>query len=292
MEMSIVIGELLAALRLPGCPICRLHQQTEILYVQRLLSERVNDGLTLSEFASSRGWCSRHAWLLQASNLIDWGDGQKAAIMYEVLCASVERAFAAYSDEVARERRAQERASLSGGRRDWRKLLDSIRGDPEHSLAGSNEEATAVDHLMERLSGTRCTLCLAMEDIDEMILREVAKDVGRPRVFDAWRVADLVCLPHLRGLVRHAEDSSVRQMLVEDARVKFGHLTRHLKGYMAHYGCTDRNSFSDAEWAAVARTVAFFAGEPQEDRTNDDIRVMREEARRMYAGHRMATGLE
>jgi hypothetical protein len=292
MEMSIVIGELLAALRLPGCPICRLHQQKEILYVQRLLSERVNDGLTLSEFASSRGWCSQHAWLLEATDLLDWGDGQKAAIMYEVLCASVERAFAVYSAEATQERRAQERASLSSRRRDWRQLLDSIRGNPEPSVAGSNEEATAIDHLMERLSGTRCTLCQAMEDIDEMILREVAKDLGRPRVFEPWRTADLVCLPHLRGLLRHAEDSSVRQMLVEDARVKFGHLTKHLKGYMAHYGCTDRNSFSDAEWAAVSRTVAFFAGEPQDVRTNDDIRELREEARRMYAAHRLATGLE
>ena len=79
MEMDIIKTNLKAAFEKPGCPICRLRQEAEIAYIQTLLYEYVNDGYTRLGFVRSRGACPWHAWLLQASEQIDWGDGLKTA---------------------------------------------------------------------------------------------------------------------------------------------------------------------------------------------------------------------
>jgi len=170
----------------------------------------------------------------------------------------------AYLQERAAEREQAESAATQrtpGGRGLLRAVWSAIR----RRLSGPQKlEPAAVDRPLARLRAARCPVCEAMDDREDLVLRIAAREVLNPKVVDHWRRGDLLCLPHLRGILRYAPDERTREWVVEDALAKLGALWAHLESYTARYGCRDREQFTDAEWASVARTIAFLAGEPRD----------------------------
>src|SRR3972149_2812113 len=51
----------------PGCPFCRLSEETVNRYLGAILYENVNDPGTRDQLRSSLGYCNEHAWRLTAT---------------------------------------------------------------------------------------------------------------------------------------------------------------------------------------------------------------------------------
>src|SRR3972149_3490349 len=65
----------------PGCPFCRLSEETVNRYLGAILYENVNDPGTRDQLRSSLGYCNEHAWRLTATS----GSALGVAIIYEDL---------------------------------------------------------------------------------------------------------------------------------------------------------------------------------------------------------------
>jgi hypothetical protein len=72
------VHELLAALELAGCPLCRLSTRSVIEYFASLGYEQVNDLDLRDELRAAGGFCSRHAWLFHEAG----GNRLGVAIIY------------------------------------------------------------------------------------------------------------------------------------------------------------------------------------------------------------------
>ena len=81
--MDLITLGLKLAFEKPGCPLCRLRQETEYRYLYHLLYESVTDGTTRQLLVRSKGFCPRHTWLCQATELEQWGDGLGTGTIYE-----------------------------------------------------------------------------------------------------------------------------------------------------------------------------------------------------------------
>ena len=75
------VHELLAALDLAGCPLCRLSTRSVIEYFATLGYEQVNDVDLRDELRAGGGFCQRHAWLFHEAG----GNRLGVAIIYRDL---------------------------------------------------------------------------------------------------------------------------------------------------------------------------------------------------------------
>src|SRR5215208_6410682 len=84
--LSSTVFNLLEACREPGCPICRLEQQSVERYLDHQFYENVNSPKWREELRASLGFCHEHAWLGVNQRL---GDALGYSIIYRDLINSI-----------------------------------------------------------------------------------------------------------------------------------------------------------------------------------------------------------
>jgi len=83
-QKHIAYYRLLEALEAPGCPICRLAEESVRRRMQFILYESVNDPAVRKELTASRGFCPRHGELF-----LELGSPLGAALIYSDIIDAV-----------------------------------------------------------------------------------------------------------------------------------------------------------------------------------------------------------
>lgn len=264
MELSFILVELLAALRAPGCALCRLHADRERRYISTLLAEQTNGGLTLATFAAAHGWCSDHARTLVQVNLEDWGDLRKTAILYEAAWANIELVLDEHRREAAPAERDPHITEMVGTRRQGLFRHKSPQGPGQRGACQpATVELGASRRLLVGIAAQTCPLCQSMAEYDQLVYSLVAPALRNSRLRRAWEGADPICLLHLHDLLKHMESTPDQDWLVSDVHEKVRLLEQEVDGYLSRrYRHPSGYSENDAEQAAL-RLLAWFSGEPR-----------------------------
>ncbi len=100
--------QLLPAMQQPGCPICRLRNECEKHFLDRLLLERVNDGETRDHLSASLGFCPKHTWEMGLLDLATYEEPVKNSMIYEYLVKYMLNQLSRYrKEEISREKGAR-----------------------------------------------------------------------------------------------------------------------------------------------------------------------------------------
>lgn len=262
--MDFITLHLKLAFKQPGCPVCRLRQETETRYLYNLLYENVNDGSTRLYLVRGLGFCPHHTWLLQAIEQQHWGDGMGVGILYEDLAERVLNVLSVYL--------AQPRSAQSGREAGRRFSLNPFgewlarQGQAGRWLAQRFFPATRpAAPLLARVSPRQpCHACEVVDSSEEANLFWLVRESANPE-FRAWYAAsDGLCLPHLRLALAQAqaEESETMDFLVRVTADKLDTLLIDLKEYgRKHIWQFKQEPKYPWEQASWIRAVAFFAGE-------------------------------
>ncbi len=252
--MNLITLSLELAFREPGCPLCRLRQQSDSRYLLTLLYENVNDGGTRLHLVRGMGLCPDHAWALQATEQELWQDGLGVGIIYEdltgrlltTLVEHLSRNPAPHNDRRARLRRWLEHRGAAGR---WlaRRLFPTAPG------ASLLAQISPVE---------RCRACELVGQMEEIHLRWLVRQVAEPEFRDLYAASDGLCLPHLRRALAIAEDEETVRCLVEVAVARLTPLVGDLQEYVRKHDWNNRHEPKQPwEQASWVRAVAFFSGE-------------------------------
>lgn len=165
--------DLLDAMRLDGCPICRLRQRALERYVDTLLYERVNDGRLRARLRRSCGFCHEHAWALRRHG----ASVGVALMMRDVLRTLLREGQAAQGVSVARERRSGVGWQLPR----W------LRRRP-HSGNWLAEALQPRD---------TCPICVAMRDVERSCAAVMGETILERDFQDAFSRSEGLCRAHL-----------------------------------------------------------------------------------------------
>ncbi len=174
--------ELILACSQPGCPACRLEQNSVERFLSNQLYENVNSIPLRDRLRASRGFCREHVWLAVDKHL---GDALGFAIIYHDVINAVLRQL-----EDALAEPAQGWAALQ------RRLSEKISG-----VVG-----TVIHAITPRKP---CPVCQERADITRLIIIQLVKELGDAKVLEALQASDGLCFLHLRLALEGAQQDNI-----------------------------------------------------------------------------------
>jgi len=261
--MGLITLSLKLAFREPGCPVCRLRQESTDRYLFGLLYEYVNDGSTRFHFVRGIGFCHQHAWALQAMERRHWQKGMKEGILYEDLAARVLDSLSQYLARNPASTKREERRLCQ-----WLKRLGSLG----RWLAHRRGCVEPAESLLERISpAAGCRVCAIADRSEAIHLQWLMRHMLDPEFRSWYAASDGLCLPHFRRALAHAEDEESARYLAEFTAVKLGLLWTNLQEHVRKGAWHNRHEPKlPQEEMSWVRAVAFFAGEAREESEEDD----------------------
>jgi len=183
---DLATAELLDALRLAGCPLCRVLATDERDYVRTFWRESRLDAEVRRRFVAGGGFCQRHAWLLHRQ-VAAAGAGAAVADLYGML--------------VAHDLAALERGSAVRGRR--------RKGAPGPAGAGSG-----------------CLACSEASRAADRKTWFLVEALREPSAREAYAGSEGACRPHLDVAleIARARAGEVAEFLLKDARSRLAEL--------------------------------------------------------------------
>lgn len=264
MDMELARLHLDDAVRQPGCPVCWLRERWVGDYMHQVLTDYVVDGHTQKALSNSRGWCSVHAWELQAACQREWNDGNKIAMLYENASLNVQALLRKYLDGMPQEAPQDAKAQPKG-------IGAALRGLRRPRVAAG---------LLEKLRPIqKCPVCAMIERKEKLLLYSLM--LNQTAYADLER-SDGLCLPHLLAALQVAANENIARRLVWQVHQRLTTLHTHLDEYIEkHRWQEDRALRTPSEEASWLRMVAFFAGEAPHA-VEPAIEQQREHARNTY----------
>lgn len=202
-----LVYKLLEACREPGCPVCRLEQQSVERYLDSHFYENVNSPAWRDRLRASLGFCHEHAWLGVNQRL---GDALGYAIIYHDI---VNTLLNQLDDD-------NHPTQIS---RNWASLLGQI---PEKVRAMIEKMLSAFT------ARKRCPVCEHREEGTRAILSVLLDELKAPEMTDALKASEGLCLPHLRLTLEHIKDLSVCEKLFTIQREKLERLRAELAEFI------------------------------------------------------------
>lgn len=195
------------ACRAPGCPVCRLEQQSVERYLDSHFYEDVNSPAWRERLRLSLGFCHEHAWLGVDRRL---GDALGFAIIYHDLLNTVVTQLSAEASPVKSSRR-------------WTSLLRPI---PEQARALIEKMLFAIT------PSKRCPVCEHRDETLRAVLSTLVKELKTPEFTEALQASEGLCLPHLRLVLEHIKDRSTCEKLLTIHREKLDSLRDELAEFV------------------------------------------------------------
>lgn len=247
-QFSLISADLKRALRLQGCPVCRLREEAVQRYVRFLLAENVNDGDSRAHIVRGLGFCPEHTWLLYRTEVTRFGDALGNSILYEHLAAQVRENLTAFLQDLPSP--ASHRTSW--WQRAWARACRAV--------GVLLRPSGAVDPL--RPAG-QCRMCAHAAQEEETVIHALVNLCATADVRALYAASDGLCLAHLRQALRVAAtrnpDSAC--FLAEDASQRLGALVTNLGEYIRKQAWEYRDEpLTSGEEAAPRNAVQFFGG--------------------------------
>ena len=241
--------ELKIAFRLPGCPICRVKQQSARRYLDFLLWENVNDMATRIHVVRSLGYCSEHTWQLYHLEMNRFGDGLGVSIIYEDLTHHIGAGLCKFL--------AQLPASAPSKRPWWAKVWARLGA----VLGGHPPVAASMpDDLVPR---EECRVCSIARQSEQNATQSLIKGCTHSAFRDWYAASDGICVTHLRQALEAAAqiDAGAARFLTDNAAKRLASLATDLSEYSRKRSWQYRHeALSDGEQDAPRRASQFFGG--------------------------------
>ncbi len=172
----------------PGCPVCRLEQQSVERYLDHLFYENVNDGGLRAHLRASLGFCREHTHLLLQAGA---GDALGMSIIYHDV-------FGAVLSRLSGEN------SLVGQPTAFSRLLGRIPAE----LAAALERAKQAVRAQQI-----CLACQQREITAHMVLEVLLASIQEQEMLAAFTKSEGLCLPHLhRAFEQPAEGAGLARL--------------------------------------------------------------------------------
>ena len=236
---SSTVYNLQEACRKPGCPICRVQQQSVERYLDNQFYENVNSPNWRDQLRASLGFCYEHAWLGVNQRL---GDALGYSIIYRDIVNSI---LARLEDGNRSTHLSHRRSSL------WQQLPQSARDTIEKVL----------DAFTPR---KRCPACEAGDHATRTLLSALVAELGNPEMIQALRSSDGLCLPHLRSALEHVRDQTASEQLIHIHREKLENLKTELSEFIRKNDYQASKEGFGAEGDAWLRAVGMIVGKRKE----------------------------
>ncbi len=223
--------EALQAFAEPGCPVCRLVQQSSRRAVEALLSEQVNDPDTRWTLVASRGFCAGHSWMLadvQGSHL------GVALIGRHLLAEALKALEAAPSRSVRR----------------WQRLL-------KRAVAGDRQSLPEWWR-----QGRGCPLCARMERTERDRLVLLLDYFGEAEFAAAWAHSPGLCLPHVCRACEVAPDHPRLPAVLAAHGERWAGLRDELDEFIRKHDYRFASEPMGAEGDSWSRVLGVLAGQP------------------------------
>ncbi len=174
--------EVLDALALEGCPICRLSLRAVDRYLDLLSYEAVNDAGVRVRLRAGRGFCNYHSW--QFTGEVRNAAGR--AMIYRDILGALERPLT----------------------------------HPGLRLAAGDEGAQTLAERL--LPAGSCPACQSQERSRQRYLETLVLHLGTPEMREAYRASAGLCLPHLVQALRSAVGAADVELLLAVAARQVG----------------------------------------------------------------------
>lgn len=204
---SSTVYNVLEACREPGCPLCRLEQQSVKRYLDNQFYENVNSPRWRDQLRASLGFCHEHAWLGVDQRL---GDSLGYSIIYRDLLNSILRHWEDQNASLQPPLRAATRKGrFPQPSHDWIKNV--------------------VAALTPR---KRCPVCEQRDETTRTYLGVLLEQLNTPEMISALQACDGLCLPHLRLALENGRDGSAAEQLLQIHRSKLEGLKAELEEFI------------------------------------------------------------
>jgi hypothetical protein len=204
---SSTIFNLMEACRAPGCPVCRLEQQSVERYLDNQFYENVNSPKWRDQLRASLGFCHEHAWLAVEKRL---GDALGHSIIYRDIVNSILHQW-------------EDGSRPSHASRRWTTLLRQI---PEPARNMIEKVLTAITPRKP------CPACQHRDERTRAILSALVDGLDNDEMAAALQASDGLCLPHLRLALEHVKDASACEKLLNIHREKLESLRSELEEFI------------------------------------------------------------
>jgi hypothetical protein len=224
------LQELIEACGQPGCPVCRLEQNTVEKALKALFFELTNDIQLREELRGSFGFCAQHARLTFEHGK---GDALGVSIIYHDVITNILRSL----PEPAQ-------AGPSGGR-----LMGVLGGRPRRL---TEQVSAAVRALTPH---RRCLLCQNEDEARQAAVKVLAESLGDEAVQRALEKSEGLCLMHLRLVLEAIPDAESYTALLAISRVQLEALDAELAEFIRKNDYRFRDEGFGSEGDAWKRAV-------------------------------------
>lgn len=232
---NFTLYKLLDACREPGCPVCRVEQQSVERHLESQFYENVNSPRWRDSMRASLGFCHEHAWLAVDHRL---GDALGFSIVYQDILNNILRKL----DEGTGPLRSSHH---------WTSVLRRV---PEQARIMMEKLLSATTPVK------RCPVCDHREDMTRIILSVLVDELERSEMFDALQSSDGLCLPHLQRSLEQVRDVSVCEKLLTVHREKLESLRTELSEFIRKSDYQAAREGFGREGDAWLRTVTLITG--------------------------------
>jgi hypothetical protein len=226
--------KLLEACREPGCPVCRVEQESVERYLDNQFYENVNSPRWRDRLRASLGFCHEHAWLAVEKRL---GDALGFTIIYHDIV-----------NTILKQLHENSSAPNLGTRKSFlRKLSDEARARIENILRVISPRK-------------RCPVCEHRDEALRTILPALLEELTKSEMTEALHASDGLCLPHLRLALERVRDVSVVEKLLTIQRDKLEKLKDELAEFIrkSDYQLIDHGFGPEGD--AWLRAISMIAG--------------------------------
>jgi hypothetical protein len=210
----------------PGCAICNRVQHDARRYLDSLLYEYVIEPETNAAFRSARGLCAQHS-----SQLVEFA---ASVLGIAILQSTV-------LDELL-------------------KLVDAPR--PAGSAFARLRSAAIGSTLAARLEPTApCPACANMRTMEAGHVRALAEHIDDPRLQEAYRQSEGLCVPHFRDVLRAAPGDKQAHLLLSIQLTHWQRLKAELDMFADKYDFNRAGEVMGDERDSWRRALRLLAGD-------------------------------
>jgi len=249
--MEIARARLKAAMREPGCALCRLQREAERRCYSQVLFDQVNDGELQLHLARSMGFCAAHTQGLLREDMASEPPGLGFAILHAAQAALLRETLNAWLGETT----DADVVSLREGAPGWHSLADGIA-----SLLSKRDRCPAHERLLASLSPTAtCPVCKSVAASEQVFVRALVRDLATTDLGAAYSASDGLCLRHLRQALACTRDNETVTLLTHQAAASLARLVSDLEAYLD--SLVRPGEPHPAVAPLLTRAAAFFAGD-------------------------------
>ena len=237
---DITTYKLLDACHQPGCPVCRLEQQSVEHYLDSQFYENVNSPKWRDWLNGSLGFCHEHAWLAVNQHL---GDALGFAIIYkDIIHTSLNRL-----QSEAPSRRT----------RHWKSVLQRF---PEQAR-------NLVEKMLYALTPQKhCPACQHRDETTRHTLSVLVQALGTSEMIEALAASEGLCFPHLRSALEKIREAAACEQLLLIHRARLETLESELAEFIRKNDYRFKAEGFGKEGDAWLRAVGLIAGSRREKR--------------------------